>query len=140
MLWISMDAEDAFTSTGSYFGRSSITPFPFQVTFRYDQRPNQPCTLKTFQELERLLELNSKPSVIEARHIRRCLRALEGQTVYWPHTEERFFGESNSRWLYRRFRSGGGGGYVAQQSTSYSRGILNLERNSAVCFNGHNFK
>lgn len=120
-------------STNSFFGRATITPFPFAVSFRYDQIPGSTILINTENDLRHLLALNQEPSIAEARHVRTCLRALAGQTVRWPHVERRT--EGRSLFALRRKNS-----CSVDQLVFHNEGTLRIKQNSGVCWRTFNFR
>lgn len=47
--------------------------------------------LRTVTELDSYIKLNDDPAVQKKRQIRMALRALDGQTVYWPYNYTKVF-------------------------------------------------
>lgn len=120
-------------STTSFFGRATITPFPFVLTFRYDQQPQRPVKIFSFEDLSLFLEQNQSEAALEARAVRKALRALDGQEVTWPYVH--------------KSRSGLATGLFCQNPTEpsrasreFNRGVLRIHRNSAFCWRGYNHR
>lgn len=107
----------------SYFGRIDIVPFPFVVLFRHDQNPSQPIQLSSLKGLELLLEQNESMEIQEQKKVREALRALEGKRIRWDYSNVEImnFGKGKEELEIR---------------IEYSEGILRINRNSNVKWNG----
>ncbi|KAF8316174.1 hypothetical protein DL93DRAFT_2154964 [Clavulina sp. PMI_390] len=68
----------------SRWGNLWCIPFPPTVVLRFDD--GKAITLNSLENFRELLAQNHRKHVLFTRHIRRSLRALEGQIVYWPYT------------------------------------------------------
>lgn len=68
----------------SFFGKSFVIPFPFQVVLVYDEDEQVQHAFKEEEELEDYVRQNLDTAVQKKRQLRRKLRALEGQEIILP--------------------------------------------------------
>jgi hypothetical protein len=68
----------------SFFGKSFVIPFPFQVVLVYDEDEQVQQVFKEEEELEDYVQQNLDGKVQKKRQLRRKLRALEGQEIILP--------------------------------------------------------
>lgn len=133
MYWKPPTRPAKFSPPTSFFGRVTITPFPFTVTFRYDQQPKRPLQLSSLEDLILFLEQNQSDAALEARAVRKALRALDGQEVIWPYVHKppsenvsgSFSGSSSAN---------------AHTSLEFERGVLRIHRNSTFYWRGYNHR
>ncbi|GAA6037574.1 hypothetical protein JCM8097_006120 [Rhodosporidiobolus ruineniae] len=116
---------DLVLPVSSFFGRIDVVPFPFVVTFRYDQHPSDPLILTDVDDLARLVEQNQSSTVAARRKVRLGLRALEGQLVYAPHVEVLQLGESGRNTVERHFH--------------FTFATVKIEHNSSLTWRGYNY-
>jgi hypothetical protein len=115
----------------TFFGRSHVVPFPFVLVFYYDQG-GECVSLEDPEDLDAYVRQNESSAVRGARHIRRVLRALEGQTVFAPLIESRQLGR-DTRWPWRKSSR------TLEMVIQYRRGRLRIGRNCELTWRGYNF-
>ncbi|KAI0274852.1 hypothetical protein BC834DRAFT_814779 [Gloeopeniophorella convolvens] len=110
-----------------FFGNAWWIPFPPTLVIRYDDGPL--IVLRDFPDFEQYVKQNADPEVHRRREIRIALRALDGQSIYWPY---RHINNENSRFpLCCR-----GTRYKAQASTLYEHATLNIKRKGYLMWDG----
>lgn len=115
------------TSVQSYFGRATVLPFPFTVVFKYDDQPDV-IRITDPEQLLAYAQQNMLQRTLEAKAVRKALRALSGQRCYLPRTEYR----TPSKWQT-------GLTTVAnfESPVKFSYGLLTVSHNSAYSWRGY---
>eukprot|EP00033_Pygsuia_biforma_P001991 GCRY01002215.1.p1 GENE.GCRY01002215.1~~GCRY01002215.1.p1 ORF type:complete len:900 (-),score=256.01 GCRY01002215.1:389-3088(-) len=78
--------EDGHLDSRSRFGKLYIEPFPFRAVIVWDDS-NDYAFLSDDEDILRLCAFNKDPAIRAKVHIRKQLRALAGQQVYYYHQE-----------------------------------------------------
>jgi hypothetical protein len=70
------------------FGKAVFISFPPVLVFYSDNTPDDPAIINDPQLWEQYLEINTQDREIQRRkHIRDLLRAIDGRTVQFQHTQ-----------------------------------------------------
>lgn len=109
----------------SFFGRVDVIPFPFVAVLHFDRQPHEPLFLASIDDLSRLVAQNESKEVQARRRVRRAVRALEGQLVAAPRTEEQVIGKS--------------GGTEVRTTVMFRHALLRIARNSTAEWQGYNY-
>ncbi|KAL1720708.1 hypothetical protein EV715DRAFT_196531 [Schizophyllum commune] len=77
----------------AHFGNAWWIPFPPTLVIRYDEGPL--AVIRELADFEEYIQQNSSPDIRRRKHVRLCLRALEGQTPigsagYWYCSSTRY--------------------------------------------------
>ncbi|KAJ3437135.1 g protein-coupled receptor-related [Anaeramoeba flamelloides] len=82
--WDGMDPNTLRVDSKTCFGKMWIDPFPFKAIIVYDDA--NPVVLED-EDILTMCRMNRDPEIVAKRDIRMQLRALNGQQVFFKHTE-----------------------------------------------------
>ncbi|TRM60170.1 hypothetical protein BD626DRAFT_408024 [Schizophyllum amplum] len=103
----------------AHFGNAWWIPFPPTLVIRYDEGPL--AVIRELADFEAYIQQNSSQDIRRRKHVRLCLRALEGQTVRWPYEHTTPIGSANY-WCCSRTR------YTAEHAQHFHHCELQIGR------------
>lgn len=121
--------EDSLEHVQSYFGKAYVVPFPFSVVIVFDEAELTIVLTKEW-EFERFIRENDDDEIRRRRKVRQMLRALDGQIVMRPHTEEK--PKAPLQTAPTEMVS------LVGSPVNYCRGLLHIHRQGTSLWRGHN--
>ncbi|KAL1738517.1 hypothetical protein HDZ31DRAFT_78301, partial [Schizophyllum fasciatum] len=112
----------------AYFGNAWWVPFPPTLVIRYDEGPL--AVIRELADFEEYIEQNSSPDIRRRKHVRLCLRALDGQAVRWPYEHVTPIG-SAGYWCCSRTR------YRAQHTQHFHKCQLRIGHRGHLMWKKH---
>lgn len=112
----------------SFFGRTSILPFPYTLIFYYDEGKT-PSFIRDRADLQEYLRQNTSTEIIAARNVRQAIRALENKKCYLPRVGSRTY----TRWsrIFNQHSED------HEEPVLHDYGVLRIARNSQYCWKGY---
>lgn len=118
-----------------WFGKAFLKPFPPTLIMRYDSSDGL-HEFTSCKDLELFIEQNSSDSIREARMVRLCLRALDGERVFCPFTAE---WETSSRSRFWKTACTSRDSKTFAMPRHYTSGILNVKVKDFAKWEDYNY-